>query len=283
MISLPSKWIQANKLDKGDEIELEEKNNILTVSLNPTAKTKETEITLHSTTESAMRTILTNVYREGYDKVKVNLPNKEALKTVEKLVSMQLLGFEVIKKTEKTCFIENITEPSKDQFENIFSKMILNIEELFDLSKSALEGGKYEGFIQTEEKIKQFDNFCRRIISKESVEREDLQLAFHQELVHAQRNLYYLLLFMSKNKTKAGKPELEMLEECKKMFNMLKETYYTRNMETIEKLHDIQAAIYKKGYALLLKPSTNSVVLYHLLNATRGFYLASSPLIAFAL
>ena len=283
MISLPTKWIKENKLDKGDEINLEEKGDSLTISLNPETKIKETEVTIHSSTESAMRTILTNVYRAGYDKVKVNVQNNEELKIVEKLVSRQLLGFEIIKKGDKFCLIENITEPSKDQFNNIFSKMILNIEELFDLCKIAFDGGKFEGFIQTEEKIKQFDNFCRRIISKEHIEHEDLQLAFHQEVVHAQRNLYYLLLFISKNKIKAGKAELEMLGECKRMFDLLKECYASRKIELIEKLHDIQADIYKKGYALLSKSNTNSIILHNLLNATRGFYLASSPLIAFAL
>lgn len=284
MISLPSKWIKENKLEKGSEVDLIEAKDKVIISLSASEnKTKSTEVTLTSSQESSIRTILTNIYRQGYDSVKVNFKDEETLKTIESTVASQLLGFEVIKKTKEFCSVENITEPSKDHFDNIFSKLLMNIDELFDLTNNALTGKKFDEFKLTEEKIKQFDNFCRRIISKQEIPREDLLLAFHQELIHAQRNIYYLLMFISKNKIKVGKTELELFSDCKKMFGLLKEAHATKKLEVIEKMHELEGESYKKAYSFMLKPTSNSVVVHHLINASRGFYLASSPLGIFAL
>lgn len=279
MISLPTKWIKDNKLAKGEEIELEEKDGNLSISLPKENRIKETKITLHSNKESYIRTVLTNIYRQGYDKVTVNFQDDKSLKVLEQVVSTQLLGFETIKKTNNLCIIENITEPAKEQFKNIFSKMILNIEDLIELTHKALVGEKVDGFEEIEEKIKEFDNFCRRIISKETLEREDVQLPFHQEMIHAQRSLYYLLKYLSKNKGKSDKSELELLEKCKEMFKLLLTAYENKKIETIEQMHYLQTETYDKGYNLFIKSKCNPIVVYNLLNATRGFYLASSPLI----
>lgn len=284
MISLPSKWVKENKLEKGDEVELAESKDKVIIALSDSVnESQSTEITLTSSQESSIRTILTNIYRQGYDSVKINFKDEEALKIVETTISSQLLGFEVIKKTKDFCLVENITEPSKEHFENIFSKLLMNIDELFNLTYSALTGEKFDDFKSTEEKIKQFDNFCRRIISKEEIPREDLLIAFHQELIHAQRNIYYLLMFMSKNKIKVGKTELDLFSDCKKMFSLLKEAHATKKLEVIEKMHELEGESYKKAYSFMLKPTSNSVVVHHLINASRGFYLASSPLGIFAL
>jgi phosphate uptake regulator len=283
MISLPSKWIKDNKLDKGDEIELEEKENSLLISLNQHSKLQETRVNLKSSKESSIRTILTNIYRQGFDKVSVSYQGEESLKTIEKVVENQLLGFEIIKKTSTQCVIENITEPSKEQFKNIFSKMISNIEELLELTKRALSGDTFSEFEEIETKIKEFDNFCRRIVSKETLEKEDIQIAFHQELIHAQRNLYYLLKTLNKTKIKYNKSEISLLEKCHAMFELLLRSYNDRKLETIEQMHTLQTETYEKGYSLFIKSDCNPIVIYNLLNTTRGFYLASSPLIGLCL
>ena len=282
MISLPSKWIHANKLGKGDEVEVEEKGNDLNISPKRLDKIKETQINLLSNIDSSIRTILTNTYRQGYDKVTVNFKDAKSIESIEKVVATQLLGFEIIKKTHNSCIIENVTEPSKEQFENIFSKMIMNIEELISMTGRALSGEKFEGFEKTEAKIKEFDNFCRRLISRETMEREDIKLAFHQELIHAQRNLYYLLAYLAHNKIKSTKTELDFLGTCREMFSLLMDFYKNKKTETLEKMHSLETESYKKGYNLLSKKDVNSIVIYNILSATRGFYLASSPLTVLA-
>jgi len=281
MVSLPSKWIKTNQLGKGKEIELEEERNKLVISTDSLQK-KGVELSLVSNSESYIRTILTNMYRKGYEKIKINFKDKSSLKIIEDITERQLIGFEVIKKSEKHCEIENITEPSKEQFENIFSKMTMNIEELFLTTEAFFQGEKRE-FEETEDKIKEFDNFCRRITEKEGTENKELLLFFHSELMHGQRDIYHLLKFLQKNKSKVGKEELELLKKSKLMFSLLLEAYKNKKLETIEKIHELETESYKKGYLLLEDKKSNPVVIHHLLNSIREFYLASSPLTGLAL
>lgn len=278
MISLPSKWVKKNNLEKGSEINLEEKNNDLVIDSDSKEAKKETSINLTSTTESSIRTIITNAYRIGYDKINLGFEKKDFLKIIEEVIKNNLIGFEISKKDNKSCEIESITEPSKDQFDNIFSKVLLNISELFSIAEKSLKGEKEE-FEDLERKIQQFDNFCRRIISKESVDKGSLIWAFHTLLIHAQREIYLMLKYLSKNNIKPEKEIINLLNECKNIFNNLKKGYEEKDLSILEKVHDLDKDIsYNKGYGLL-KKGKNSIIIHHIISASRNFYLASSPLI----
>lgn len=278
MISLPSKWVKENKLGKGSEVELEEKNSKIIIGLEAEKTKKDIEINLSSLTESSVRTVITNVYRLGYDKIKINFKDKSVLKTIQEILNKNLIGFEITKRTDSFCEIENITEPSREQFDNIFSKIFLNIDELLIIAEQALQNKKVE-FEEIERKIQQFDNFCRRVIAKNNSNNFDLVWAFHSELIHGQREIYHMLRFTAKNKIKTDKETLLMLEHCKKIFEKLKEAYTKKDIALLEHIHSLEKEIiYKEGYRAINK-SNNPVVIHHLMNAIRNFYLASSPLI----
>jgi phosphate uptake regulator len=279
MISLPAKWIKKNNLHKGDEIDIEEKGNSLLIQTEQQTSKKETEINIGSLTESSIRVIITNCYRLGYNKIKINFNNPDAIKIISDVIGSNLIGFEITKKSEKSCEIENITEPSKEQFDNIFSKILLNIEELFDIAEQNLKGEKLE-FLDTENKIQQFDNFCRRVIIKQGFD-EDSQLKwlFHSELNHGQREIFHMLKYIEKNKIKSDNEILNLLKESKNMFNLLKQAYNEKSIPKLEKMHESEKElIYKKAYSLFNK-NKNSIIIHHLTTAIRSFYLASSPLI----
>ena len=168
MVSLPSKWIKKNNLNKGDEINIIEKGNDLVITPEESKETKkEAVIDIQYLTETSIRALIINAYRLGHDKIKISFKHKDTQKIIDKIIKSHLIGFEIIKKGESYCEIENITEPAKEQFDNILSKIFLNIDELFEITEKYLTGNKVE-FHETEEKIMQYGNFCRRILSKKS-------------------------------------------------------------------------------------------------------------------
>ncbi|MEK6819062.1 MAG: hypothetical protein AABY10_03965, partial [Nanoarchaeota archaeon] len=204
--------------------------------------------------------------------------NDKQLSMIKEVVEKHLLGFEVIKEDKSSCIIENITEPSIEQFDNIFSKVLINIESLLD-SVAQYLNGKTSDFEKTEEKIIEFDNFCRRVIYRQgNLEGQQLRWAFHTALNHGQRELYQLLVFLKKNKVKETKELGDLLEKVREVFTLLKSAYYEKSQKTINKIHLIEKNfIYTKGYELL-KKSNEPIVIHHLLNSLRNFYLATSPL-----
>ncbi len=275
MISLPTKWIKENSLNKGDEVDVIESEKDLIISRESKEIKKETEITITVPLQTAVQVMITNAYRADYHKVKVNFKDKRIYPMIKQLVDDQLLGYEIIKKEENYCIIENIASLTETQFDNIFSKLLMNVEETFDYAEQLFNGERVN-FETTQNKTKEFDNLCRRLIFRERMSKSELRVDFHSELMHAQREIYLLLTYLSKNKFKTDKTELDLLRECRKAFEMLKEAYYTKSISTIEKLIEFEHEEYKKAYKDLEK--SNPIIIHHLMNALRGFYLCASPL-----
>jgi phosphate uptake regulator len=283
MVSLPAKWAREKGLKKGDTLEITQKENGLLMNLDKTKHKDETSLDLSSLEESSIRTLLTNAYRLGYDKINIHFTDKDALKTIKELSEKNLLGFEVTSKSKKGCVIENITEPSLEQFDNIFSKVFSNIEDLFIIGENLLNGKK-DDYEDIDRKIQQFDNFCKRVLVKNSLfENNFLQWSFHSSLIHGTRELYHLFEYLSKKKIKTSNYELLLLEKCKKMFGMIREAYDKEDIKILERVHEEEKEIsYNKGYEALNK-STNPIVIHHLITATKHLYLANSPLMGILL
>jgi phosphate uptake regulator len=278
MVSLPAKWLKKNNLSKGDEINVEEKGEELVLKSQGKKIKKQIELKLTSILESSIRNVLTNCYRLGYDHITLKFNNKEVLEIIKDIIKNNLIGFEIIKRGEKECIIENITEPTQDQFENIYSKIILNIEDLYVIFEQALDG-KYSNFDSSEKQIQAFDNFCRRVISKKLESDNQLNWTFQAELGHAQREVYFALTFIQKNKIKS-EVYSKLLSDSKKMFNLLNEAYKKRDIALLENIHEVYQDISKKKANEYFKKSKKGeeLIIHHLLASIRNYYLASSPL-----
>lgn len=280
MISLPSKWLKENKLDKGDEINLQEAQNSLVISVDELKQKKETEIFLKELSETSIRTIITNTYRKGYDKIIVNFENEDQFKILEDTIRTKLIGFDIVKKEKNKCIVENITEPSSDQFDNILEKMFMNISVLFDLTEEKLGGKKpEENYEEVEKRIMQYDNFCRRVLSKR-VGQKNIEFfwTFLHLIDHGQREIYHLNNVFKAMKVSQSTKNL--LEDCEKVFNLIKESYLKKDLNLLSKIHPLtKELIYKKGYSLLEKSNgKETIIIYHILSSIRKFFQANSPL-----
>ena len=281
MISLPSKWIKANKLDKGSEVDVEENGSNIIISPEKENVKSEIGIELKDLTESSIRTFITNTYRMGYDKVNVKFQNPDQFRILKKVVESRLLGFEIIKRDKGICIIENITEPSQEQFNSILQKIFLNIETLFEITEKRFDNIKVEeDFEEVEEKIQQYDNFCRRVISKKKLidDKSEFWWTFLTLLIHAQREIYLLNKTINKKVNISSKTK-ELLKDCSEVFSKLKEAYLKKELNAISTIHSKEKAIiYNKGYKMI-ENSKEAVILYHILSSARQLYLCSSPLL----
>ena len=283
MVSLPSKWIKENNLTKGSEIDMELIGNNLVVSAKPLAEQKtETTIKLTNLTESSIRTLITNTYRSGYDRITVLFDNEKQLKILNDIIKTRLIGFDVIKKEKNQCVVENITEPTADNFDNIMSKIFYNIEELFDVTKKRLEEyNESLDYEEIEQRMQSYDNFCRRVISKRKIvnKKSEFLWTFLALLIHAQREVYHINKILDKH-VKISPTTKDFLEDSKKLFEMIKQAYFEKNIGILGKVHESEKQLlYKKGYELLQKKSgKESIILYHIMVSIREFYQANSPL-----
>lgn len=288
MISLPAKWARENSIEKGSEVEMEQMDDNLVISSKPFDKKSEIAIKLTGMTESAIRTFITNTYRKGFDKIKVSFQNEQQFRILSEVVKTRLVGFDVITREGNSCVVENITEPSSEQFDAVLDKVFMNIDSLFDVSLARFEKEtkEMESFEEIEERIQKYDNFCRRVISKRGIpiNNRELLWTFLSLIIHGQREIYFMNRALKEN-FKGSNEIRKILEGAKNMFNLIKRAYKEKNAGLIYEVHDLEKKlVFRESYDLLEKvKGRDAVVVYHIASAIRQFYLANSPLLGLLL
>lgn len=288
MVSLPAKWLKEFNLGKGDEVDIDEADNSLVITKQGIAKKKETEISITKEVETGIRTLIINSYRTGYDLVKVNFLNEKQFKIIKECLRDYLIGFDITTKGKNSCTIENITEPSAEQFDVIINKMIFNTKEVIELTKDRLNGKKIESdYIENSLRMHQYGSFCRRVITKKQREIKEPYLfwTFLTIFTHGERNLYHLNKFLDKNQVKASKETLSLFDDLSNMFDLIVKAYRKKEIQLLEEVHFLEKdIIYQKGYKLMsTKKGKENIAIYHLLNSIRNFYLSTSPLMGLLL
>jgi phosphate uptake regulator len=286
MISLPSKWIKQQNLTKGDEVGIAEIEKNLIISKAEDKKTKSrTRITLLNNTESSIRTQIIAAYRAGYDILEVSFDSEDKYKTIVNTLKNYLIGFEIVKKEKNYCIVENITEPSEDQFNILIKKILYNVSLMINNTEDRLKNNtKFEDYKNIDLKAKQYQNFCKRVVAKKNPIGNNAPLfwTFLGILIHGQRELYHLNKFLDDNKVKTK--NYELLNKLKQIFNLLSEGYIKKDMTKLETIHELEKqAIYNDLYKQIQTNKKENIISYHLALAVKNFYLAASPLMGLLL
>lgn len=284
MVSLPSKWIKANSLEKGSEVDINEKENLLIIGGNE-KKAEKKEITIHLTEDNRhdIRNMLTHLYRRGFDRITIKNTNPEDITEIRKATSL-LLGFDIVDKTNDFCIIDNITEPSAEKYEVIIRRAFLIIKETHRILSEDLESGKITRFIEIEEHKRQQDKhilFCRRIITKETG-RHALEWELLTFLMHIEHKYYYLYRYANDNKYRQDAQLKDLLKQLGRYFEMFYDAYFQKD---IKKIHDINKArnefYFNKCFkALERSQGKKSVMISQIAEIYRLIQVGTSPILS---
>jgi phosphate uptake regulator len=280
-IYLPKQWVEQNSLKHGQELSIEQIDGRLSIAPPGRKESSETSITVRNIDKSSIRTMITNAYRAGHDRIKVSFNQQKQFTIINDIVKTRLIGFEIIQKSQNGCVIENITEPAAEQFDMILRKFFYNIAELFDIALQKSQKGECEDVEMIEENIQKYDNFCRRVIAKRtlSLRRPEMLWAFITTIHHAQREIYHLC----KETGPQNKDTRELLMGTKGVYELVWKAYLEHDTKAVEDAHTRYNTLhYEKGIELIRKTKGDSAIAAHyILCALREFYLATSPLTAY--
>ncbi len=118
--SLPIKWVRARNLQKGDEINLQESGNDLVISSKESQKESITINDLENATEKDLRTLVSSIYRRGYDEVILETKSEFSFAEINRIVDT-LTGYVITEQTPTKIIIKNTI---KEDFEDLNSLMI---------------------------------------------------------------------------------------------------------------------------------------------------------------
>ena len=169
-ISLPSKWVERNKIKKGDELEIEEGESQLFVATTKT--TFKTQKTLHLaiTEEVFSERTITMPYVRGYNHIKISFNDISSLDKIENTLD-KTPGFEIIKQGKDFVEIKNIFSEDTEEFdtvlERLYNVILVGLQEISD--EFMLGDFKNIKFIEKLSRDSdKYDLFCRRMMNTKS-------------------------------------------------------------------------------------------------------------------
>ncbi|MBT5022896.1 AbrB/MazE/SpoVT family DNA-binding domain-containing protein [Candidatus Woesearchaeota archaeon] len=268
-ITLPVKWIREINIREGDELNITQLNDELLVSAHAHKKEKKIiKLDVPEGRESAIRTIIVNAYRSGFDIIEVVFKGKKQILT--NTVDTFLIGFELFEKSKNQFIIETVSEPSYENFENMVNRMIYLLQEIFEiLPEENIDNLVY--------KVQKYDNFLKRCISKElfSIGGATFLWQFLSNLTQIARLAYHFKKSLLKNKKTFDKKVKEIYVMLNEMLELLKKGYLKKDFNVLSELHSFDQKINENAEKLIMQ---NPLIVHPILTIARMIYLANSPL-----
>lgn len=282
MVSLPRKWIKTLNLKKGDEVNIQEQDQNLVLSGEEKSIKKEITLNLTHKTEAPIRFLIISLYRAGYEKITIQFSEEKQFQIINQTIKKYLIGFDVTDKKKDYCVIENLTEPSPEQFEIILQKILYNIKSMVELTKERLEAKipsfDYKEVLQT---IHQYDNFCRRSLTRQNNDKAVYYWNFLSVIIHNSRDLYNLnqLLDSNPKSLKIARETIELTENSLELVNTIIKAYQKKDIAELGEVDEKKEKLIKTGLEILRKVKGDETeILYHLISAIRNLYRSTSPL-----
>ena len=168
MISLPNKWVKGNNIKKGDELELIEENNNISIILNNTPK-KQSAVFDVSNIHHMLHKFIGALYKAGFDEVKLSYKDDEQLKIIYDALNKSCIGYEIIQEGNRYVIIKQISEVKEEDFENVLRRLF---QFLISISEDGLKAAEKNNTTELKVLMLRDDNvnraadFCRRCLNK---------------------------------------------------------------------------------------------------------------------
>lgn len=147
VVSLPIEWIRSQKLRIGDEVEIQSSNDRVVIHPKKETKLRQYELKTEGLDELALYIHLLNLYRRGYDEVKIvsttgKIIDYETEKAISNHKSIKkwlprFIGWEII--TQEPLLIKDITGVSSDDPEQLLQRVFFLLNTFVDEQVAVLD------------------------------------------------------------------------------------------------------------------------------------------------
>ncbi|MBT3304275.1 hypothetical protein HN592_04070 [Candidatus Woesearchaeota archaeon] len=241
-IYLPKKWVDEKGLTGGDKVNLSEANTALIVnSSKPVRKEKVVEITKEN--KKDIKTILTHLYRNGFDIIHIKETTKTIQKEIKQITEDLLLGFEITETTEGSCTLENLSEPSETKYSVLLRRVFLIIRETEKLVIADFQKNSFKHEADIAELRKQQDKFvlfCKRLLVKEKyLKNSFLEWELLKFLMHIEHAYYYLYQFAMEGFS-GDKTIITFIKNLQSYFGLFYDAHFKNDKDAIYQIDDLK-------------------------------------------
>jgi len=248
VVSLPSKWVKAHGVKKGDELEIEPAEGKLIIHTNKEKTPKKATIHLTGPLEIVRKRIRT-AYKRGFDELELTFSDPKTINEIKKELP-QLLGYEIVKQGEKHCIIKNIATAMDEEFDNILRRLFLMILEMGKDSIDAIkkkEYGRLQEISLSEQTNDKLTNMCKRILNKNSYHNPEKTTLLYAMLRDIEKIAdSYENICLEAHEHKISKENAQIFQELNKLFELTYKLHYDFNDDNISKVITAEKQLKKK-------------------------------------
>ncbi len=297
-ISLPMDWVKKFRLEKGQELDVEQKGNALRISTKHTIEEESASLDVSSLHPVSTK-VIGILYKMGYKKIKAYYtPNKTVERrgrlvkeidmiknTFDHLTGMQF--WEIGKHDGKNYALSvESAKVNPGEFTNVLNKLCLHLIHQAEQVYESLSQNKdsFDEALLTERLITQTTDFCTRILSSFSFESDKKTMVYYDLILKLESlgdKFFEISLHFTKNKERIDKYTLKSLEksvnltkelisvyrkfDIKKFVSLTNELDSLRkdNEEKIKK-HEVRGIISYSTYSILVELNELVETLYFL-------------------
>ncbi len=127
-VILPIKWVRKLGLEPGDDVEIIEHENKLTLSSpHETSSLKEKEITMTSMNMRHIKEVIASLYRAGYEVITLNFPEAIDLIELQKIVD-SFTGLDLLVEAPRRIRVQSFLLVSSTEIENLIRKLFQTVQ-----------------------------------------------------------------------------------------------------------------------------------------------------------
>ncbi|MFP4118341.1 MAG: AbrB/MazE/SpoVT family DNA-binding domain-containing protein [Candidatus Woesearchaeota archaeon] len=243
-LSLPSGWIKEQELRPGDEINIEENEDGITLKTESKPQPKKKEINVGYMSPEAYRSLLGSLYRGGYDIIEVKFTNKRVIPNLEKAVN-SIYGFEVFYTSETGCTVRTIYNDEETDIKLHIDRMVYTIHTMQQLIMDDL---KKENKASSDELMQLRNNVLKqrdliiRIIKKKRLLSNDIfpYYTISLSLWGVARNYHHMYMDLDTGH------DTEIVQKTNEFFRMFFKKMHSLSMEEYLGHHERYKKIYKE-------------------------------------
>lgn len=266
-VTLPAKWTKANGLEAGDEVEIDEEDNRLTIdSAGAGKKLKTASIAIDLEHFNIYRSIIGGLYRGGYDEIKVSYKDAKALAVLQKIID-SLHGLEIFDIRKDSCTVRCVYASETAEVQPHIRKMVHIIKTMQtvineDIKRNAFNS-KQELFQFRSDTLKQRDFVARTIVQMKLLDNKNFpyyNLSFN--LWNIARNYYNMYISLMEIKG-LRKSNTDLILRTNRFFSEVFDML--ENHELVEK-HTQYDRIKEGAFRLMKDGKESSLAVAYCLN-----------------
>ena len=263
IISLPSKWIRENRLEKGSELSIDETNGNLLISQASQGKNELVKtINLEGKVDlDNFQRALTSLYIADFDTLVIRSSQyiDDSLRETVKKFSRLVMGVEIFEESSRTIVLQNVLDTSSFPMANAVRRMSLNVETMLgDVIKGIEDNDTklLESVISRDDDVDRYQLYVYRMVNRRKNEAENsiYYLIFSRILERIADHAVNICRIWTSGEHKRDDGKAAIVEFMKKatyLYNSSVESFYAKKFELLNSIISKKPVFIKEKQALM--------------------------------